>query len=360
MVVAAHPLLQLARVSGRDAQAPDGRAWGAVHNVSVTLEAGVHAFVGRPADGTAALCELIAGRRAPSVGVLTVLGREPRQSARSRRHMAAVLPKPALAHSGTVADAVASIGRMRDHDLATCLAAFGAAQLSGRRVASLDADEARAVELAIALSCPDLRVLALFEPLLVALANEEVVRERIVQIAAQGACVVIATAAPEQLGSLPDHVYLLEAGRLWGRDREVGWALGAADAELPAGVRPPMHGIVLWLKEPHARAMIAAIPTLGAVEAVSWSLKEDGLTEVSVSGHELEALALGIADAVTSTGAEVVAMHSASVSLERMREAARAHRIAIESRARLTPPTAVSSTPPPPSEPVARSSLGDT
>lgn len=347
MVVARHPLLQLARVSGRDGAGPDGRARGAIHNVSVTLEAGVHAFVGRPSDGTAALCELVAGRRAPAVGVLSVQGREPRNSALTRRRVGALLATPALPHGGTVADALAAMGRMRGHDLGGCLAAFGAGELLRRRVPSLDVSEARAVELAAVLTCPELRVLVLYEPLLVPSVSEEVVRERLVSSASRGACVVVATAAPEQLGSLPDHVYLLEAGRLWGRDHEIGWARGPAHPELPAGMRPPVQAIVAWLKEPRALEAIAALSRLEDVEAVTWAHHEDGLTEVSVSGHDLEAIALDIADVVTATGAEVVAMHSASATLDRLREAARAHRLAVESRARHTPPTSIPSASPP-------------
>ncbi len=346
MVVARHPLLQLARVSGRDAEGPDGRPLGALDNVSVTLEAGVHAFVGRPADGTAALCALIAGRRATSVGVITVLGREPRQSAATRRRMGVVLAKPFLPGGAraTVADALASMGRLRGLDLSGCLGPVGAESLRGRRLASLDAGEARAVELAALLACPRLAVLVLFEPLGLGALREDVVRERLAAHAADGACVVLATATPQALGSLPDHVFLLEAGRLWGRDQEVGWASAPIDPKLSdAGVRAPLSSLVLWLREADARKLVAHLSARDEVVAVTWKLHDNDLAEVSISSHELEALALAVADEVDRSAVDIVALHELPTTLDGMRSAARAHRSAREARAPLHAPT-----PPPP------------
>ena len=345
MVVARHPLLQLARVSGRDGQGPDGKHLGALHNVSVTLEAGVHAFVGRPEDGTAALCELVAGRRAPVVGQVTILGREPSRSAATRRHIGAVLPRPDLP-GRTVRAAIKAMGELRGLRLDNCLDELGVSDLADREVASLSPAEARAVQLASLLSTPGLHALAVYEPGSVVAIDEHRVRQGLAEQASTGTCVVVATASPDQLGSLPDHVYLLEAGKLWGCDDEVGWARVSADRELPEHGPSLMQTMSLLLTERHARQLSAALSERAAVESVHWGMhSHSGLSEMRVSGADLRALALTVADAVTSTQVDVTAMHSASASIEGMRAAARAHRTAIEERERLAVPTPMEGAP---------------
>ncbi len=346
MAIAAHPLLQLARVSSRDAQGIDARSLGAIHNLSVTLQAGVHAFVGRPADGTAALCEVIAGRRAANVGAVTVLGQEPRSSAVTRRRTGAVLPRANLSGGATVRHALAFMSEARGVPLAGCLDAFGAEHLGPRRLSSLDRSEARAVELAALLSCPELVVLAVYEPSTIVCLDQETVVRQLAALASRGGCVVVTTCAPESLGSLPDHVYLLESGRLWGCDEQVGWGMTPADPEQPAGVRGQPRSIAVFMTASHARKLAIALGDEPTIDAVRWTVHHSGLAEVVITGVALDALALTLADAVVASGVEVAAMYSAAASVDGMRAAARAHRADIEARARLATPGGVAVAPP--------------
>lgn len=325
MVVAEHPLLQFARVSGRDAQGVDARPLGSIHNVSITFDAGVHAFVGRPSDGTVALCALAGGRRAPSIGIVTMFGREPHKSASMRRRAGVSLPRAALNGRRTVADALAFMGAARGAELSHCLDAFGAAPLASRTLRSLDADEARAVELAALLSLPELVVLAAYEPLAIGALDQGVVRARLAALGARGACVIVATAAPEALGALPRHVYLLEKGRLWGRDEEVGWTVRPIDPAHPPSTRGQPESMSLWLRETDARRLASALSERGEVEAVRWVMHPGGLAEVVAAGVDLERLALCIAETVTQLQVDVSAMSAAETSIEGMRAAARAH-----------------------------------
>jgi ABC-2 type transport system ATP-binding protein len=324
-----HPLLQLAAVHGRDSRGPAGRAVGALRGVSVTLEHGIHAFVGRPADGTLALIELVAGRRRPSVGVVTVRGREPGSHAGTRRKVGALLDTAELLPARTVAELVAQIGALHGADLSGCLEAFGASALAARAPASLDRDEARSVELAVALSLQELLVLALYEPFTRTRLDADAVCGGVVAAAERGGCVVVATSTPADLralGGVPGSVHLLERGRLWGRDGAIGW--------------PPRPGRALriWLEPEHVRALGAALSGRSELAAVSWEAAADRpLASILVSGGDADEVALAVAETVSGLGTPVHALESEAPSLELLLDAARREREAIEARSPYSP-----------------------
>jgi energy-coupling factor transporter ATP-binding protein EcfA2 len=253
-----------------------------------------------------------------------------------------------------VAEWLGQVSTARGVDVTDCLRDFRIEQLRSRSVRSLDEAEARAVEVAALLSVPELAVVALFEPSAIAPLDLDLLHERLRGLADDGACVVIATGAPEDLGSLPDHVYLLEGGKLWGRDEEVGWAPRAVDPEHQVGVRGIAESVSVWLAEREARRMASRLNERSEVSAVRWGVAEgagagervslpERLAEVVVSGPVLESVALAVASVVDELEVEVVAMHHISLGMEGMRAAARAHRASLEAQA---PPAPTAITPP--------------
>src|SRR5690606_12377938 len=98
-------IVQLSRVHARD------RAAGtALYEVTSMLEPGVHAFVGTAADGSALLCDVMAGRIRPRIGAVTIAGRDPAVSPALRRRIGALLAEPALPPLGTVEATARALG----------------------------------------------------------------------------------------------------------------------------------------------------------------------------------------------------------------------------------------------------------
>src|SRR4029079_5190522 len=96
---------------------------------------------------------------------------------------------------------------------ADILAPLGLAFLASRNPRSLSLRATRAGELAIALSTPSPVLVVLHEPLAdVAINLLGLVRERIRQLAASGACVVVTTPSPVDARALGYGVFVLHRG----------------------------------------------------------------------------------------------------------------------------------------------------
>lgn len=296
--------LQFARVHGADASGPRGRARGRLHNVNLLLEPGVYGFVGAPEDGTAALCELCAGARAPKVGVLTVQGREPSRDPALRRSIGALLPRPALPTWGRVDDLARRLGAE------VPWAALGLGALAERELSRLSFAEARAVELALALNLPRPVLVVLFEP---DVGTESIdrgaVRHRIASLAEVGVPVVIASADVTSMRTLTEQVYVLEQGQVVGEGTALGW---------PAVGGP--H-IVVWLDDAddHRRFSNA----LEGAEATAWDAASGRL---AIAGADLRRTARAVARAVTLSGVEVRALRTEGLSHPALVAAAHEHR----------------------------------
>ena len=225
-------VVQLSRVHGRDSFGAGGRARGRLYDVSLRLEAGIHAVIGRPRDGTTALCELVAGRARPRSGRVLVAGREPWKSPALRRRMGAYLARPTLADGGRVGAALAVVEALRGGNVAPLLRDLGLSSLLDRRVASLHQHEARALELVIALAVTQPLAIVLDEPLdATELVPSEALLERLASLAAQGAAVIITSSVPSDVQGLADHVHLVDRGRLVASDGALGWP-GSQEREL--------------------------------------------------------------------------------------------------------------------------------
>jgi ABC-2 type transport system ATP-binding protein len=184
--------------------------------------------------------------------------------------------------------------------------------------------ETRAVELAIALSTPSPLLVVLHEPLAeVAINLLGVVRERIRLLAASGACVVITTSSPADARALSDEVFVLHRGA-------VSSDLAATNV-FPGTVLPLL---VAWVRpmEQHdglapIRLLARALATRPEISSVTWN--DDPATaahasELRLSGTDIDACALALADAATEVGAVIEAISPASPSLTRLRAATEA------------------------------------
>jgi ABC-2 type transport system ATP-binding protein len=333
------PILVLERAHARDVAGPRGRARGVLGGVSLALGAGVHAFLGAPADGTLALADLVVGARAPLRGKVTVTGRDPARAAFVRARIGALGAEPRLPTAPTVRASVRLAMRARGESgdlFDAVLDPLGLSHLQARAPRSLTFAEQRAVELALALSTPAPVLLALHEPLCdVALPSLDALHLRLREAAAAGACVLVTTSSPADARALSDHVLVLQKG-LVVREARDGAGLVSGD------------GITLtaWVRS-GARELCAALALRPEVRAVSW--RESGAqtgdpeggsaptspgepSVLEVSGDHAEACALALIDVALATGAEIEAMTEAAptlgdvrVTTEMLWKALRAH-----------------------------------
>lgn len=315
------PIVILQSVIARDQAGPRGRARGTLNGISFSLPTGVFAFVGAPEDGTIALVDVLSGARAPSRGHVQVVGASPERSSRLRARMGVLSPEPSLPSARSVAELVMTALAARGQTLRATdvLASFGLDYLASRLPQSLSFAETRAVELALALSTPSPTLVVLYEPLVdVAINLLGVVRERIQQLANEGACVVVTTSSPTDARSLSDEIFVLQRGSVI---RDVSIVAAQNVPMLIAWVRPtdPSQGLA------PIRRLAQALADRPEVSSVAWSDaagQSAQAAELRLSGSDLDAAALALADAATEVGAVVEAITPASPGLTRLRAAA--------------------------------------
>jgi ABC-2 type transport system ATP-binding protein len=345
------PILVLDRVHARDAAAPGGKTRGRLDNLSVALPAGVHAILGSPEDGTIALAEVIGGAKKPTRGSLRVLGRDPHRFAAVRARIGVLGAEPRLPPVAKVADAVRVALRARGEAPAgidALLDPLGLSPLHARRIRSLSLGEARAIELALALSTPAPVLIALFEPMAdVSLSNAGVVRQRVRELATAGACVVVITSSPADARALADRVLVLHRGAI---ARELAADGTGADFSGPAQ-------LVVWMRADAGgaaslRAVAAAVVAAPGVHGVGWdtapvdagspSADQPDVGVLRVHAADAEAAARALTDAAIDADVHVDAIAPATPSLAHVRAATDAMLRAMAMR-RVPPPA-----PPPP------------
>jgi len=310
-------------VTARDLAGPRRRARGTITGLSLSFGTGVYAFVGAPEDGTFALFDILTGVRAPLRGRVLVAGASPARSGALRARMGVLSPEPALPSARTVDEVVriAQIARgqaqVRSSDV---LEPLGLEFLASRNPRSLSFAETRAVELALALSTPSPVLVVLHEPLAdIAVNLLGLVRERIRQLAASGACVVVTTSSPGDARALADDVFVLHRGAV------APGSVGEPQASplLVAWVRPLEQDEGLAPIRLLARAL-AARPEISSVAWNDLPASSSQASELRLSGTDLDACALALADAATEVGAVIEAITPASPGLTRLRAATEA------------------------------------
>lgn len=181
--------------------------------VSLELGAGAHAFVGPSAEGGPLLLAVLAGAERLRTGRAFVLG-EPAEVG-GRRELSWVPVAPDLPPALTPIEMLALGGRLRGavaDSPEERLEQFGLSVLGRRRIATLSSRERHSVALVEALTSTA-TVLLLDEPLghLDARCAAAIV-ERIKLRAAEGACVVFATASSRDAAALGASTWMVRGG----------------------------------------------------------------------------------------------------------------------------------------------------
>jgi hypothetical protein len=234
---------------------------------------------------------------------VTIAGRDPARSPALRRRLGLLLPGADLPPAPTVEDALGWMQSAHGVALAGALAALGIATLGPRRVASLGAEEARAVELAVALALPDPLALVLYEPFAgVGPADVVRARQRLTERVEEGCCVVLATSAPADLDDL------VEVGRGWVHPLGQGRLLAGS-----AGLRwpPPQRGeLTVWIEADAAElsAYVAALGREPGVVGVAWRAEPEQPASVTVKAEDAIAAAHAIAAATRQGQVRVIAV----------------------------------------------------
>jgi ABC-2 type transport system ATP-binding protein len=307
-------IVVLEGVHARDTAGPKGQPRGSLQGLSLGLTDAVHVFLGTPEDGTLALADVLSGAERPMRGRVLVEGRDPAKHARIRSRIGVLSAMPRLPAAPSVDASVglAMSGRgERAHRFDAVLDPFGLSALHSRSLRSLSYAEARAVELALALTTPGVRLLVLHEPLVdVATGALPLVRQQIRAAVLVGACVVVTTSSPADARALGDRIIVLERGAV---ARVVGGE--------GVGLASPEGELVVWVKAaaagPGVRQLAAALSARAEVRAVAW----DDPGQQSPGGMlrlrgDLDAIALAVADATLETGVVVEAMTTVAPGMD--------------------------------------------
>jgi ABC-2 type transport system ATP-binding protein len=324
-------LLVFDRVHARDASGPMGRPRGALVDLSLTLGPGVHAVLGAPEDGTIAFADALSGVRRPTRGTILVAGRDPAKLPFVRARIGVLPPEPRLVPASTVGASVRLAMRARGEagqSIDAILDPLGLSTLHARKVRSLGYAEARAIELALALSTPAPYLLSLHEPFSdVAMVPTAPVRQRVRELGAAGVCVVVTTSSPADAELVADAIYVLHAGSLSRVAGPDGAGLvPVAPAELLVWVHAESH-------PDGASAASRLASALGAhpdVRGASWdetaayvSASQNGGSTLllRVRGDRPEACAAAVFESVLATGVVLEAMTPAVPALGQVRAA---------------------------------------
>lgn len=322
-------IVECERVHASDDAGPKGKPRGSLAGLDLALDAGVHAIVGSPEDGSIALAEILSGSKAPSRGRVKVGGAEPSKSAACRARIGYLGPSADLPDEASVRASMELAMRARGERSPRAdplLEPLGLAPLLARRPASLRYVEARAVDLALAITTPAPTLVALYEPLVdVAVQQLAVVRDRIRDLGRAGACVVVITSSPSDAVSIADRVFVLQRGVV------IPSALGDAAA---GAITPPgsIAEIVVWARDPdvgHAgvRELAAALASRPEVRAVMWEEHRGagpGGSSLRVRSDDIEACSAAILEASIETGAIIDAIAPVTPGLASVRAAANA------------------------------------
>lgn len=274
-----------------------------------SLDVGLHAIVGLPEDGIRAIAPLGGGLVRPRSGQVFVDRRDPHGDPALRARIGVLAWEPMLPEALKVEQLFQACEPSRQSEAGEVLERLGLGALSERRLATLSTDEARAVELALALTTPEPLALFLTEPFAnTAGASRAAVLEMLSDISLAPACVVVATASVADAVDLGGYVHLFEAGRI---TRSL--------AALDAATLPGRH-VELRVTTSDPRRLAAALAGNEAISSVVWD-EERGASVVAVRGADLDRVALAVARAAASISASIQSIKPVAPSLDELRAA---------------------------------------
>ncbi len=283
--------------------------------VSLSLDAGVYCFLAGPAEGAAALVDVVAGVRSPRRGKVRIDGAAPHADPASRRSIGALLSHENLPRARSVAGAVEAAARFRAQrvDARSALELVGVGAWADRRPDRLEPAEARTVALAIALSVEKPKVLALHEPYAAAgpgFGSGGQVAEALEARAADGAVVVVTTASVRDAFGSSARVAKFENGRMRWLEPTARQPFGA-DTELV--VRTPQTR--------RLAALLVESPHVGAVEFD----EERSPGQLSLRSGGADRAAVELARLAREHAIEITAIEPRPASLEILRAASAGH-----------------------------------
>ncbi|MBK8258715.1 MAG: ABC transporter ATP-binding protein [Polyangiaceae bacterium] len=316
-------VVALQTLFGRDSAGPRGSARGALGGITLSLGPGVHAFVGTPEDGTIALCEALAGVRAPLRGKALVNGRELHRDPIARAHTGVLLASPDLPDAGTVTASIQlAVGALgASVSLAeNVLSDLDIQSLAKRSVESLSFAEARAVEYALALAAvhraPAPKTLVLFEPCADIAVPLPALEASHAQLRDKANCVVLITSSIADARRLADSIWVLYRGAVVRRESATSENLAVGDTELVVHLAPSNSQAL--------RAFAAAMTECPAVSAALWEdeTRPDRAPVVRVRTGDRDACALAIADIAVRLQTPVTSITQTAPDLPAVRSSA--------------------------------------
>lgn len=182
-----------------------------VHGLSVSLRAGVHAFLGRREDGAAAALAGLAGVLPARRGRVLIQGKNPREVRTRVAYVGLEVTLPDALLVREVLEVAAAIRREPARDPKVILGPLRLEGLAERPVKSLSAAEARSVTVAEALASTIVDVILLEEPFFCFDAGAAATL--LPALKAKKGCVVVATASTRDAGLFATDYVLFDRGR---------------------------------------------------------------------------------------------------------------------------------------------------
>jgi ABC-2 type transport system ATP-binding protein len=304
------------------------------------LGPGLHALVGAPSDGTGAIAKLVGGIEPPARGEVVVGGRAPSRHPDLRARIGVSLETPYLPVARRVADLLRRVDGLRGGTAAMdALSEFGVAHWADRKMADLPQRDRRALELLIAVSTPDPLALSLTEPGADASSlDRQALRAALARAADGGACVIVATASMGDAVELCRTIHVLDRGNI------ARWV--PVDE---AGALAPGRSVALRVEVDLPRLLVATLADDPAIVGIDWD-QQDRRASLTVRGDDLDALALAVARAASTSGASVRSIAPVAPGLDEVRAAASGLALAAYHaayRSYGTPATVLATTSPP-------------
>lgn len=277
----------------------EGVSHGPLLDVSARFVGGRQVVLGSEQDGTRALIAVIAGLAQPRAGRVSLNGLAPWSSPSARRSIASLAADEALLPAPTVAGAIVLALRARGdaRSARQILESAGLATLLSQRACDVTPRETRALILAVALSHPAPRLVALHEPLaLLGLVAEGFVLESLSRCAANGAIVLSSASRLEDAARLGHASGSLERGRWLDASQSL-----ASIAQFTVRVLTP---------EP--RRLAARLAEAPDISSIEWS----GGQELRVRGRDLHKLSHSIVANARAEAIRISALKQEPPSLE--------------------------------------------
>ena len=315
-----------------------------VHALTVSLHAGVHAFLGRREDGAGAALAGLAGALPSRRGRVLIHGKNPREVRTRVAYVGLEVTLPDALRVREVLEVAAAIRGEPARDPKAILGPLRLEGLAERPVKTLSAAEARSVAVAEALASTIVDVLFVEEPFFRFDAGATALL--LPALKAKKGCVVVATASTRDASLIASDYVLFDRGRAL-------QTASIADARSRFGAGKARYRVIAS----DARALLARL----AEEDVP-RIALDG-EAIVIEGDHAEALARALGRAIVKSGVDVRHLAPDVPPLDELRANVAGHLAgvygaAMKQAAPKAAPAAPGDAPPPPDLPTPPPRLG--